>query len=362
MGVLLWGNGAGPPGEAHPCVAVAEPAVRESSRARGGSMRSLAALLALICAAAPRGAHAGAIEVPPRRMLAVLPMGDLADDVRFALAEAAPFLQVAGEEVERILAGLRCDPACDMEQGRKLDARWVVGGRHEARGLVLRLTDVGTGELLAAATAGGESVDEVKDALPAAVRTLLAGLGDIPITRLPQPAAAPPSDQLALTVALFFGIGRTDAIGNPDIHRNLGPAAEYDALVRIGLVIDPLLQVAFEGRLGLNDFKCCAAMSTERALGLRGQSNVVRSRWIDLYAGLAAGLRKDDPPGTGFGGNCIGLPYGHPAEACNWKPEVRLDAGAELHLSRKVHLAVEPSLPLVGRQNGLAFRAGMVLR
>ena len=168
-------------------------------------------------------------------------------------------------------------------------------------------------------------------------------------------------------LGLQGGSTTTRAFGYQSEARGAGEASTYEGSVRLGwafpvIPVDdyfrPLVSLFFEARLGVTDWSCCSGTSLTRATGARLQLNLLRTRWIDLYLNSGVAGRRDDVPGGGVGGRCAAS--GLPESACSGT-EWRAAAGAELHLSSRIHLTIEPEWALNERARN-ALRFGILFR
>jgi hypothetical protein len=147
-----------------------------------------------------------------------------------------------------------------------------------------------------------------------------------------------------------------------------GPdASVWEAVARFGWAFptlpvgewfQPQLSFFAEGRLGIADWQSTSGSSFERAFDVRVQANVLRTRYLDLYANTGFGVRRDDPPGGGAFSSC--RLNGLPSSECS-HDEWRLGAGVEAHLTDKVHVFAEPDFGLSERSR-TALRIGILFR
>jgi hypothetical protein len=128
--------------------------------------------------------------------------------------------------------------------------------------------------------------------------------------------------------------------------------------VPVGEWFQPQLSLFAEGRLGIADWQWTSGSSFERAFAVRVQANLVRTRYLDLYANTGFGMRRDDPPGGGAFSSC--RLNGLPSSECSHN-EWRLGAGVEAHVTDKVHVFVEPDFGLSAASR-TALRVGILFR
>jgi len=128
--------------------------------------------------------------------------------------------------------------------------------------------------------------------------------------------------------------------------------------LRIGEWFQPQISLFAEGRLGIADWQWTSGSSFARAYDFRVQANLLRTRFVDLYANTGFGDRRDDPPGGGAFSSC--RLNGLPSSECSHN-EWRLGAGVEGHLTERVHVFFEPDFGLNERSR-TALRIGLLFR
>ena len=162
-------------------------------------------LVALLLLAAADARVLAVLEFRSRLDKERVDTGYLTDQVRAAALEAGPSLRVITRE--NLLTLLRasgkdlaeCEGECEVDTGRRVGADLVISGELLKFGtsykLNMRLHDTREGTLLSAATAAGQTFDELDHSLQPAVQKLLGPLAGAPRQ---QPAAAAPEQKRAM--------------------------------------------------------------------------------------------------------------------------------------------------------------------